>query len=154
VTSTVRTPVVVIGLGNPMRRDDGVGPAVIEAFEDQTPPFIELLLTDGEPTRLLEAWRGRKRAIVVDTIVAGAPAGTVHRVELGVDAIPASRPNASSHEAGIEVAVDLSRVLDALPAELIVFGIEPDDVGHGEGLSAVVAASLPALLDRIRTELH
>ena len=51
---------MVIGLGNEYRRDDGAGLAVVTSLRGRVPPGVELVLTDGEPTRLIEAWTGRR----------------------------------------------------------------------------------------------
>ena len=73
-------PVVVIGVGNDFRRDDGAGPAVVARLRDLVPPGIRLVVTDGEPTRLIEAWTGAALAVVVDAVRAEPPhPGQVHR---------------------------------------------------------------------------
>ena len=69
-------PVVVIGVGNEFRRDDGAGPAVVARLRDLAPPGVRLVITDGEPTRLIDAWAGAALAVVVDAVRARvAPAG-------------------------------------------------------------------------------
>ena len=70
---------VVIGVGNEYRRDDGAGLAVVARLRDRVPPGVELVLTDGEPTRLIEAWTGAALAVVVDAVRADPPRpGPVH----------------------------------------------------------------------------
>ena len=147
-------PVLVIGLGNAMRRDDGIGPAAIELLERETLPAADMIVLDGESTRLIEAWRGRSRAIVIDAVAAGSRAGTIHEVEVGTDALPDWDAGASTHGAGIAEAVALGRALDRLPAELVVFGVEPDDLSHGPGLSPAVDAALPLLVERVRRRVE
>ena len=61
-------PVVVIGVGNEFRRDDGAGPAVVARLRDLAPPGVRLVITDGEPTRLIDAWAGAALAVVVDAV--------------------------------------------------------------------------------------
>ena len=72
---------MVIGIGNEFRRDDGAGPAVVSALRDLAPPpGVELMITDGEPARLIEAWTGARLAVVVDAVRAQPPRpGRVHR---------------------------------------------------------------------------
>ena len=60
-----RAPVVVIGVGNEFRRDDGAGPGVVGKLRDLGPSGVELVITDGEPTRLIEAWIAVTLAVVV-----------------------------------------------------------------------------------------
>ena len=65
--------VVVIGVGNEFRRDDGAGPAVIARLGDLAPSGVRLVITDGEPVRLVEAWSGAAVAVVVDAVRAQPP---------------------------------------------------------------------------------
>ena len=74
---------MVIGVGNEYRRDDGAGLAVVTSLRDRVPPGVELVLTDGEPTRLIEAWTGAALAVVVDAVRADPPRpGRMHRFVL------------------------------------------------------------------------
>ena len=148
-------PIVVIGIGNPMRRDDGIGPAAIGRLE-QSPDLgreVELLTLDGEATRLIDAWRGRRRAIVIDAGRAGCEPGSIHRLEVGAGTLRGWSGGPSSHAAGLPEAVALGEALDALPDQLVILGVEPDDLSMGEGLSSSVEAALPTLVDRIRVEV-
>lgn len=141
---------MVIGVGNPMRRDDGAGPAAITLLAGT--PELDLVVLDGEATRLLEAWRGRSLAIVIDATRTGDAPGTIHRLDLDVDDVP-DATNTSSHGAGLAAAVALARALDALPGRLIVYGVEPGDLSMGEGLSPPVSTALSELVGRVRSEL-
>src|ERR1043165_8817449 len=60
--------VVVIGVGNPFRRDDGVGPAVVEALRDHVPDGTVLAVSDGEPSRMLDLWHGADTVVVVEAV--------------------------------------------------------------------------------------
>ena len=144
---------MIIGVGNPLRRDDGVGPAAARLLEADPPAGTEVITLDGESTRIIEAWRGRSRAVVVDAIVAGAAPGTIHEVEVGRDRMPDWGPGSSTHTAGLSEAVALARALDRVPDELVVIGVEPGDVSFGRGLSAPVQNALATVVDRVRTRL-
>jgi len=86
-------PVVVIGVGNEFRRDDGAGPAVIGRLRDLVPSGVGLVVTDGEPTRLIEAWSEAALAVVVDAVRAEpSHPGQVHL--LGLDDGPQRSPYA------------------------------------------------------------
>lgn len=147
---------VVIGIGNLMCGDDGIGPAAIACLErtDLVDPVLgpELVVLDGEPARLMEAWRERRRAIVIDAARCNTAAGSIHRLEVGADPLPPWRTGASSHRAGLAEAVALGRALDRLPERLIVFGVEPADVSLGQGLSSELRAALPTLLEQVVAE--
>jgi len=150
-------PIVIIGIGNSMRRDDGVGLASIAHLQREAPltnaSSVEVRTLDGEPARLIEAWKGRQRVVVVDAARVGSTPGAIHRIEVGVDELPDWANVASSHSAGLAEAIALARALDALPEELIIYGIEPADVSMGEGLTAAVESAVPELIDRITVEV-
>jgi hydrogenase maturation protease len=143
---------VVIGIGNPYRRDDGVGPALAERLTRLGVSGVDVRVLDGEPTGLLEAWTGAKLAIVVDAVLSQpARPGQIQRTSL---ADLHRAPAASSHGMGVPEAVELGAVLDRLPERLVVYAVEAADVGFGTELSPEVAAALPELLDAVLTDLE
>ena len=62
---------VVVGVGNPWRRDDGAGLAVARGLRGRLPAGILVVEQEGEPTALLEAWSGADEAIVIDAVDSG-----------------------------------------------------------------------------------
>jgi hydrogenase maturation protease len=135
---------VVIGIGNPYRRDDGVGPAVAErvaaALDPSDHPRVRVYEHDGEPAGLLDRWEGAEMAIVVDSVRTGARVGTVHRIALG-NATHTPATAGSTHGLGLGDAVELARAVGRLPATLLVYGIEAGDTRDGVGLGDAVAAA-------------
>ncbi len=151
-------PVVVIGVGNEFRRDDGAGPAVIARLCDVAPPGVRLVITDGEPTRLIDAWTGAALAVVVDAVRAQRPdqepprPGTVHRFVVDGPGAPAGRA-ASSHGFGFDDAISLAVALDRMPARLIVHAIEAADLTQGPGLTPPVAAAVGVVATAVLADL-
>jgi len=143
--------VAVIAVGNPYRHDDGVGPAALSMLRTELPE-VDLFELDGEPTRLLDAWTGRRLAVVVDAVRAGSEPGSIHRIEVGVDTVPAPAIQGSTHATGLVEAVAVARALDRLPERLVLFGIEPADLGNGAGLSSAAERALPGLVRCIVAE--
>lgn len=144
---------VVIGVGNPYRGDDGVGPAVIGLLEAHRVAGAVLTRSHGEAADLIEAWSGADLAILVDAVVAepGHP-GRVHR--LVVHQCPTERTRAaSSHGVDLGEAVELARVLGRLPDELVLYAVEVERADHGVGLSAPVAAAAARIAAQIGAEL-
>ncbi len=145
---------LVIGIGNPYRRDDGVGPAVIRELVHQAPPGVCLREHSGEGASLMEMWEGRPRVILVDAVVSGAAPGTVHRLEAHRQPIPASFFHYSTHAFSLAEAVELSRALGTLPPEITVYGVEGTDFDHGLGLSPPVAAAVGEVVHQILADLR
>lgn len=147
---------VVIGLGNEFRRDDGVGPAVIAQLRGQVPSGVELVVSDGNPVRLIEAWRDASLAIVVDAVRADPPRpGRRHRFELDSNASVPGRAagTASTHGLGLDDALGLARALGRMPRRLVVHAIEAADLTQGTGMTPRVAAAVEAAVAAIRHDL-
>lgn len=137
-----RTGTVVIGLGNPYRRDDGVGAAVATALGDLAMPNVVVTTGISDPLGLVEAWSGAALAIVIDAASAIPPApGRVRRCTLGD--LQAGRDGLSSHHVDVRRAHELAQALGRAPDKLVVLAIEVADTGHGVGLSPHVRGAVP-----------
>jgi hydrogenase maturation protease len=146
--------VIVIGLGNEDRGDDGVGPAVLAALEGKAPPGVRLLrLSGADPAQVLEAWQGIGRAFLVDAMVSGAPAGTVRCFDAVAAPLPPEVRLVSTHALGAGSAVELARALGRLPAALTVYGVEGATFTLGAGLSPAAAAGAAEVARRILEEV-
>ena len=145
--------IIVIGVGNPYRRDDGAGPAVIAGLRHRNLSNVELAECDGEPTRLLDLWSGADLAVVVDAVRA-APAhpGTIHRRSLLHPSFGRAG-SATSHAVDLGEAVTLAAALDLLPARMLLYAIEAGDISAGVGLSPEVSASVADLVTEIAGEV-
>ncbi len=149
--TSARPPVVVIGVGNPMRGDDGVGPEVVTGL-GRAPAGAEVAVCDGEAGRLLELWWGRELAVVIDAVVTGSAPGTVHVLDdPELEDVVRWRAGTSSHAAGVGEAFALGAALDRLPDRLVVVGVEAASVAVGEELSTAVRAAIPAVIVQVRT---
>jgi hydrogenase maturation protease len=139
---------LVIGIGNRFRRDDGVGPAVLDALDGRV-PAAALVEADGEPARLLDLWSEVARVVVVDAARTGAAPGTCRSFEVTDGAVLPAGPATSSHAAGVGEAWGLGRALGRLPHSLTVVAVEAADLGEGPGLSPEVAAAVPVAAGRV-----
>ena len=146
------TDAVVIGIGNPFRNDDGIGPAVAAQIEEQRLPGVRVVISDGEPAGLLEAWAGADIAVVVDAIhrMPASP-GRIHR--LTASQLESGGTAASSHGFGLPDALRLGRALEQLPGRVVIFAVEGANTGAGTELSKPVAAALPEVVAAVMTEL-
>lgn len=145
--------VLIIGVGNPLRRDDGLGRAAARAIREGA-PGLRVLELEGEGAALLEAWAGADVVIVIDAVRGGSAPGTVYRFEPPADRLPRTFASTSTHAFGLPDAVELGQTLGQLPRRLIVYGVQGADFTAGEGFSAEVAAAVPALVSRVTAELE
>jgi hydrogenase maturation protease len=143
--------VLIVGVGNQHRGDDGVGREVARQLglrQDAT-----VMECDGEPARLVAALAGATRAFIVDAADFGAAAGTILRVEAGAGPVPAALGSVSTHGLGVAESLELARALGQLPPRCVIYAIQGTEFAPGSGLSAVVAAAADEVARRIRDEL-
>jgi hydrogenase maturation protease len=136
---------IVIGVGNELRRDDGAGPAVVDALRSRSLRGATLTVSDGEPSRLIDLWTGADLAVVVDAVPSADEPGRVR--ELG--AVRGAEPGTGSHDLGLGVATGLGETLGRMPATLRIYLIEGADFGFGTGLSPLVRRAVDEVADRI-----
>jgi hydrogenase maturation protease len=141
---------VIVAVGNEYRRDDGIGPAVLDNLRDHAPAGVTLTVTDGEATELLDAWGGAELAVLIDAVICEPSVpGRIHRTE----AVPEPGAAASTHGLGIPDAVRLAHALDRAPQRLVVYAVEAADLGFGHGLTSAVAAALPRVTRAVLAEV-
>jgi hydrogenase maturation protease len=136
--------VVICGIGNDFRRDDGAGPAVARLVAAATPAID--IGPIAEPLDLLGRWEDATLAVLVDATRSEAPAGTVNLVDL---ADVGHRSSSSTHAIGLDRVVRLARALRRAPDRVVVVGIEGEDFSDGTGLSAAVGEAVPRAAQHI-----
>jgi hydrogenase maturation protease len=130
---------LVIGIGNPFRRDDGIGPAVAEALALEG---VAVLVHHGEGMDLMERWAGFDRVVLADATCSGAAPGTVRIWDAAAADLPGGLFPKSSHVIGPAEAIAMARLLGRLPAYMMVVGVEGRDFSAGQGFSPAVAQAL------------
>jgi hydrogenase maturation protease len=149
---------IIVGLGNPILGDDGVGWRVAENVADHLSPLpdltdqitIERLSLGG--LSLMENLIGYQRAILVDAINLGrAPQGSIYVFPLAELPDHAQGHLSSTHDTSLQTALDLGRSMGAeLPEEIVVVGIESAYVyDFSEELSPAVAAAVPLAAKKV-----
>ena len=139
----------IIGYGNVERGDDGVGIIAAERLRDLG---FDSVKCTGDGLELLEAWRGQRDVIIIDTVVTGAPAGTLHRWD-DCQSLPASVTPTSTHGLGLAQAIDLAGTLDLLPARVSVWGVEGKNFAAGSALSPEVESAISELVELVAAEI-
>ena len=145
--------IVVIGVGNPDRGDDGAGRAVARRLRGHLQNDVQVIDLNGETTDLLEALEGVAAAYLIDAGVSGSAPGTVRRFDVSSAPLPADALAASTHGLGLAHAVELARALGQLPPRCIVFAIEGESFEIGAPMSAAVERAADALAEELRRAL-
>ncbi len=147
------TKTLVVGIGNAWRGDDAAGLLVAHALRARELPDVTVVDAAGVDTDLIDLWQGVGRVILVDAVVSGAAPGTVHRFDLSRNGLPETHAFCSTHALDLAAVVELARVLDRLPPELWVFGVEAADFAHGHAVGAAVLRGLNECVEAIITAL-
>jgi len=145
--------VLVVGMGNPDRGDDAIGPLVVRQLAGRVSPSITLIERTGDALALIEDWAGRDAVVLVDAAAAGTTPGRVHRIDLLEEELLTDLSRASTHAFGVADTVGLARTLDLLPASVIVYAVEGANFEPGAALSPEVAAAAEEVVTRIAAEL-
>ena len=146
--------IVVIGCGNGLRRDDGVGPAVIHRLRcDGVPDGVDLVDSGTDGIAVAFRMRGAAHAVVVDGAVTGSPPGTIHRVPAAQIEELAEPAALSSHALRWDHSLAVARWLlgDEHPDRVSVFLVELADTRHGTDLSEPVADAAREVAHGIRS---
>jgi hydrogenase maturation protease len=146
---------LVLGLGNILLGDEGLGVRVIERLLEQYDFPEEVRVMDGGTLGLdlLPYLEETSRLLVVDAVQARKPPGTL--VRLTGDEIPIflDASKVSPHQEGLQDLLAVALLKDYLPEEVIFWGAQIDTMGVGLELSPAVAAQLDALVEETLAEL-
>jgi hydrogenase maturation protease len=145
--------ILVIGVGNEYRHDDGVGLVLAQRLREQAVPGLSIIEQSGEGAALLEAWKGRSTVFLADAVHSSAPPGTIHRLDARAGQLPRQLFRESTHAFSAAEAIELARALDQLPPCLILYGIEGKDFTAGAGLSPELEPAVAKVLAQLLAEL-
>ena len=149
--------VIIIGVGNPVLTDDGVGLEVVRRLAERLKdrPDITTLEWYAGGISLMEAMSGHDWAILIDAIVTehGKP-GTIY--SLTPSDLRQSKNIHSTHDASLAVALELGKMLGLpLPRGVKVWAVEAQDVEtFNEGLTEAVARAVPAVVGQVLRDLR
>lgn len=143
------TALTVIGVGNPLFGDDGVGIAVIEALRAAQ---LDMELIDGgtDALGLLEYFPNRKHLVIVDAARMGEKPGTVRCFDPAEADLILKWDHLSLHGVGLAEAWQLASKLDMLPEKMWVIGVQPGVVKMTNHLSFAVKNAVPKVVELIQ----
>jgi hydrogenase maturation protease len=146
--------IVVLGLGNLVHSDDGVGVQAISALQRDPRVPADVTLIDGGTLglALLPYISGIGRLLVIDAVDVGEPPGTLLRFEgASLHGLPGK---ASVHQLGFADLMVALQLLGDLPGEVVVFGVQPKSTAWSAELTPPVAAAVAPLTERVVGQLE
>ena len=144
----VSAPTLVLGLGNLLLSDDGVGLRLLADLRREAGENSQVEFVDGgtQGLALLGYVAGRPRLVILDAIDLGAPPGSVHVLAgQGIDQL-GTRLGNTAHEGGALQILAMANLLGQAPGRVTIVGVEPALVRTGVGLSPAVESALPRAL--------
>lgn len=147
---------ILIGLGNILMQDEGVGVHAVNAVKErfEVPPELEIVDGGTAGLDLLPFFEGRDRVLLVDAVLFGEEPGFIG--ELANEAIPArfGKNKASLHHLGLAEVLALARLQNILPKEICLIGIEPQSLDPGLELTKTLQEKFEVLLACVCAKLR
>ncbi len=145
---------LVIGLGNEFRGDDIAGLLVVRRlkllFADRQIDFYE---HSGEASFLISLWSENSIVFLVDAVFSQDAVGTIHRFDLQQQTL-ATELFYSTHAFNLAEAIELARILNQLPKEIIFYGVTGKNFQIGAELSAEMPKAIDKLVEQMFKELE
>lgn len=136
--------------------DEGVGIAVVQRLHEYTdlPADVEVIDLGTGGLSVLHEIKGRDKVIFVDCAYMNTPPATMRRFTPDEVRSAKVQTRLSLHEGDLMQTLELARQLGELPPDIVIYGIEPELVRFGEGLSATLSERLGEYVDTIRQEIR
>lgn len=146
---------IIIGIGNPIRRDDGVGIRVAQKIRQliNGKEDIEVIELSAGGLRLMEAMADYDKAIVIDAIITGqGPPGAIQK--LNINNLAMSLHTSTTHDTSLASAIEIGKKLGIkIPSEIIIYGVEIADVNNfGENMTEAVESAIPFVAEKVLKE--
>ncbi|MHC4291930.1 MAG: hydrogenase maturation protease [Planctomycetota bacterium] len=152
-------PTIVIGLGNPIMADEGIGTVLVDELAKLAAagklPSEDIEYYDGGcgGMYLLHTIAERKKAILIDCSLMGTEPGTIKRFTPDDVNSVKQMAHLSLHEVDILKVIELAQQIGQCPDEIVIFGIEPVAITQQMHLNDAISAKIPEYIDEIKTEL-
>jgi len=147
--------VLVLGLGNVLLGDDGIGAAAVDRLERDYCIPAEVRLVEGGTLglSLLDEIAQARHLVLVDAVATDDPPGTLVRLD-GGDVMDAVRERLSVHQVGVADLLNAARLIGCYPASVVLLGLVPGSIGLGVGRTRAVGAALDTLVSAVVREVQ
>jgi hydrogenase maturation protease len=151
--SEVRPSTLVLGVGNILLSDEGIGVHVVKALTGRDiSPDVEILDGGTASLELLNIMANRDKVIVIDAVEGGGEPGTIYRFTPD-DIKYHSVTFTSLHQISLLETLTDAKYLGIAPKTVIILGIEPKDMGLGLEVTPEAAAAVPRVVELVMAEL-
>lgn len=153
--SSAAPEVLVLGIGNLVMSDDGVGVRVVQMLQSgyRFPANVEIVDGGTLGLDLLPMLEGKSHLIMVDAVEAGKPPGTLVRLS-GAELPIALETRISPHQMGLKDLLAVARLLGHVPGEMVLIGVQPASIQMDCDLTAEVARQVDPMTCAVLKELE
>jgi hydrogenase maturation protease len=145
---------LIIGLGNPLLGDEGIGVRVVEELKGlELPDGVAVVEGGTAGLGLIGLMEGYQRVIIVDAADMGYSSGHVVRFTPSEARFKTVEAPLSLHQVGLGEVLAVAEALEMAPPELIIIGIQPGRIEEGAELSPEVKEAIPQVIKIILDEL-
>ncbi|MCL6471807.1 MAG: HyaD/HybD family hydrogenase maturation endopeptidase [Firmicutes bacterium] len=148
-----RNEVLVLGVGNILLKDEGIGVHVVKAMQDvQLPDSVTLFDGGAGGIDLLEQIERADRLIIIDAIDAGDEPGTVFRFKPDEVKALLDEHKTSLHQVDLYDTLKLAKFIGCYP-ETVIIGIQPKEIAWGTEPTPDISAQIPRVIDLVTREI-
>jgi hydrogenase maturation protease len=146
--------IAVIGVGNLLLQDEGVGVHVVQELRKRTlPPEVEVLDGGVAGIGLLDFLPGVAKVLIIDAADMQLEPGTVVRFRRDEVQDMGGRLRFSTHDVGLLEVLELARAVHPGLQEVVILGIQPKEISWGTDLTPEVEAAVPKVVEAIWNEI-
>jgi hydrogenase maturation protease len=147
------SPRLILGIGNILLGDEGIGVRVVEALRQVAlPDDVELIDGGTSGADLVNLVADRRKVIVIDAVDSGLPPGAVTRVTLD-EIMPSQDANVSLHQVGLMESLWMARQTGCEPGEVVIVAVQPASITPSLELTPAVATAMPEAVELVLAEL-
>ncbi len=145
-------PILVIGVGNLLLKDEGIGVHVIRALHEANLPDNIQLIDAGTSPDPVTYPAASDKLIIIDAAKGGGEPGTIYRLHPG-DLTTETGKAISAHQLGVNHSLMLLKLMGNEPREIVIIGIEPKEIDWGTELSVELKQKLPQIVQVVLKEI-
>ncbi len=143
---------VIVGVGNLLLKDEGIGVHVVRALQELNLPHDIQVIDGGTSLDLPYYLKDVDKLIIIDAVKAGGKPGVIYRFrphDLNIE----SKGIISAHELGLGQSLKIMSLIGREPKEIVIIGIEPKEIDWGTEVSAELQQKIPEIVNVVLGEI-
>ncbi len=149
-----KKPILILGLGNLLLKDEGIGVHVVQRMMNMTlPPDVEVIDGGTLGMKLIYYIENRTKVIVIDAVLIDDQPGSIYRFT-NKDLIENACQLFSAHDINFTHVIKNAEMFGNGPKEIVFIGIKPEDITPGIELTPVIEAQIPRIIELVLKEIE